>query len=1097
MNNTKILKYINELKKEETINGINTIKGDIKNNLTEDNKLNNNINKLYNNNNMVKKKKPVVKVVKIQNPITNKLISIKSLSKNLRTNKYNQKEIQQIQNKLKNDGLGYNTNTGRISKSDNRKLKKQIKIDIKKKGAVDKLGNWFKEQQVRINKKIKKNSVKISYSIDTLLDDSLVYEAVKMNNFKGEYRIICIGNDTGDEYLDINTNITGKLSKWWRDNYNKFQFSSEAMLWNWDIKDNNSTIYDKLGNKIILEGETKTFYYTKLTKIAPKNIIQAFLDGVNHCFFTPILEWAKNSYETTKSKSSKTNYLTIINKIQGSQELKENKYYFSKKTLPYLTKYKNGIPENEIQKVIDDLKISVEITQPFCKKPLLEITSQTKARKKFKFINTRLNHIEKNEYKYTLDTIHQNDMKDAIIIERDEINKIYKNLYDNKEDFIYKKDIYGICCIKTFKNIYTIDNNFRETINEFEKETNLYDCSIDAKKYPELTNFIIRGTHFNGTIDFIKDIPNNKQKLVDDDNIKHIDMEKAYTQFQETDYYNGFCGKITDFRKVDNFKQKGLYFITNMDLSKSNDKFKTLNEKLGWFFTDNIYTDVELKLLTDYGGKFEVLYGAYGLRLDFEFNEDMTNKKETISICNGEEKKVPYYSKYTGMISMINDQQSFFISQKKGLGDYLSIIQKNNDEDEVNIYHDEVLNEASIRFKKKHINHKRHIASQILAYQRIIMLEQLMKMDINKIIRICVDGIYFEKHSFEIGKTFNYKTKKTFNNAECENYLSGIFFDDQDNTTTCDICEYKPIAEKREFYTKELFIGGGGCGKTHFNLTDKGLINVCFVAPSWKLASKKKEEFDYISSSVLYRFLHEPYKMEYKNRYNNLIIDEASMITEYDKQQLFKSCNCRLIFCGDLGFQLPPVITNADILRCKKDKIDLKLLDEMNSSGFENIVEMKTNHRSGDCNELMKIIKYLRMVIKKNENISFNHIINQIKHKLNYINLEKLKVNYNKTDLIICSENTIKDSYTKMFENIIKYRVMNNSRDYKKGSIIYEDIKNIEKQIQHGYTIHSIQGETATTNLYIDLEKNKSIKMLYTAISRAKNIEQIHIIKKN
>ena len=1101
MNNSQILDFINEVKKEETINGLTSPKINKPANKISNKK---SINKISTNINMVKKIKINQKKIKrIRNPITNKLISIKSLTKNLRDNKYNQKQIQKIQEKLKENNLGYNTQSGRVSKSDNIKLKKQIKIDIKKKVAVDKISNFYKQQKIRINKKIKKNSIKISFSKTELLDNSLVYEIVKINEFVGEYRIICIGNESGEEYLDINTNISGKISKWWRENFPKFQYDSEFMLWNWDL-DKDSAMLEAMTqnlNNIEFGGESKTFYFTKLIKIEPKSIIQAFLDGVNHCFFTPILEWAKHSYERTNSKSSKTNYLTIINKIQGV-EAKENKYYSSKKSLSYLQKYKNGIPENEIQNVVDDLKISVEITQPFCKTPLLEITSQTKARKKFKFINTRLNHIEKNENKYTLDTIHQNDMKDAQIGERDEINKIFKNLYDTKEDFIYKKDVYGICCIKTFNNIYTIDNTFRETINQFEKDTGLYDCSIDAKKYPELTNFIIRGTHFNGTVDFVDDVQINKDALVEDSNIKHIDMEKAYTQFHTTGYYNGFCGKITDFRKVNNFNQKGLYFITNLDLSKSNNKFKTLNEKLGWFFTDNIYTDVELKLLTDFGGIFEVKYGAYGLNLDFKFNEDMTNNKETISVCDGKEKKVPYYSKYTGMISMVNDEQSFFISQKNGLGDYLNVIRKDNDE--VNIYHDDILNEASIRFKKKHINHKRHIASQILAYQRIIMLEQLMKMDINKIVRICVDGIYFESHDFEMDKTFNYKIKKTFNNAECDNYLSGIFFDNED-IITCGIDEYIPQAEERDFYTKEIFVGGGGCGKTHYNLTDRGLINVCFVAPSWKLASNKKEEFDYISSSVLHRFLHEPYKMEYKNRYNNLIIDEASMITEYDKQQLFKSCNCRLIFCGDLGYQLPPVITNDDILRCQKTNIDLNLLNEMNTSGFENIVEMNTNHRSGECKDLMKIIKYLRNIIKTNTantakndtNIPFDYVCNQIKYKLNHISLNELISKYTKTDLILCSEHKIKDKYTELFSNINKYRVINNSRDYKKGSIIYEDIKNVEKQLQHGYTIHSIQGETAKTNLYIDLEKQKSIKMLYTAISRAKNINQLYMIEKH
>jgi hypothetical protein len=91
-------------------------------------------NKIFNKNNM-----------KVKNPITKKMISIKSLSRNLRNNKYNQQQIKKIQEKLNENDLGYNTATGRITNSKNRKLKQQIKIDIKKKDAVNKISNWFKK----------------------------------------------------------------------------------------------------------------------------------------------------------------------------------------------------------------------------------------------------------------------------------------------------------------------------------------------------------------------------------------------------------------------------------------------------------------------------------------------------------------------------------------------------------------------------------------------------------------------------------------------------------------------------------------------------------------------------------------------------------------------------------------------------------------------------------------------------------------------------------------------------------------------------------------------------------------------------------------
>ena len=102
-------------------------------------------------------------------------------------------------------------------------------------------------------------------------------------------------------------------------------------------------------------------------------------------------------------------------------------------------------------------------------------------------------------------------------------------------------------------------------------------------------------------------------------------MTKAYTQFKKSKYYNGFLGKITDFRKVNNYKEKGLYYIEDLDLSGCNEKFKLLNNSLVWFVNKNIYTDAELRALKENGGKFKVLSGAFGLKKHFDFNDDMIN----------------------------------------------------------------------------------------------------------------------------------------------------------------------------------------------------------------------------------------------------------------------------------------------------------------------------------------------------------------------------------------------------------------------------------------------------------------------------------------
>ena len=81
-----------------------------------------------------------------------------------------------------------------------------------------------------------------------------------------------------------------------------------------------------------------------------------------------------------------------------------------------------------------------------------------------------------------------------------------------------------------------------------------------------------------------------------------------------------------------------------------------------------------------------------------------------------------------------------------------------------------------------------------------------------------------------------------------------------------------------------------------------------------------------------------------------------------------------------------------------------------------------------------------------------------------------------------------------MFPNLPKYMIKENTAKYNNNQIVFEDIKNVKREHRHGFTIHSIQGETARHKLFIDIRKQKSLRMIYTAISRAEYLSQIYLI---
>ena len=61
--------------------------------------------------------------------------------------------------------------------------------------------------------------------------------------------------------------------------------------------------------------------------------------------------------------------------------------------------------------------------------------------------------------------------------------------------------------------------------------------------------------------------------------------------------------------------------------------------------------------------------------------------------------------------------------------------------------------------------------------------------------------------------------------------------------------------------------------------------------------------------------------------------------------------------------------------------------------------------------------------------------------------------------------------------------------------VIQDEKPKIKCEIRHAFTIHAIQGETAQTRLFIDINNMYDLKMLYTAISRAKKWNQIIFMK--
>tara|TARA_R110002096_G_scaffold172787_1_gene346712 strand:+ start:98 stop:2962 length:2865 start_codon:yes stop_codon:yes gene_type:complete len=803
-----------------------------------------------------------------------------------------------------------------------------------------------------------------------------------------------------------------------------------------DLDAKNSDIYFNLYhdvdyNEIFQEYPNARLIITRDENIKPQRIAQAFKQGTTNCLFLPIINWCEDKANNSTTEGTRKKYQSKLNVAKKLEE-----------------KYReSGVVKEELQSIADKLQINITIKLPFdTLEPLIETKCNKKQLTTFEYINTKLNHIDG----FTHNEIINKKYKE---ISCEEMELMYNNLKSNGDYFIFKRNNNSISSISTVCNTYIQKQDFNEFTNEFKKYTGLSECYICDLQQTNLSQYIRASCNANLTIDFKKNTNDD-----DDDNEEDygeyncMDMAKAYKNVNKCNYYHGYLGKITDFRKTDKIVGIGIYTITNLVLP---DKLKKLNEKMLIWKNGNPYPSPELEYLRSEGAYFDITEGCWGHHIDFDFKE-----QEWLNIVddNREKTNTRWYAKFVGMMECYSEKESFYMNAEK---DYIQNLISYLPEDKYRTYDDEV----RFLINKDSNRHLTHIASFIKSYTRINMMEQLMSMEYNDVIRVCVDGIYYY-NDYSYLNIFRKEEKEIKNNLDTGMYCSNYY---HDFVWNCE-AEFKPN------YKRELHTGVGGGGKTHKQLTDKGNIKVKYFAPSWKLARKKAEEYN-VKVDVWYNLLtDDPEKWgAIARNYNVLVIDEVSMMSNESKELIMERFNrCKIIMCGDIGFQLDNIGEGTPF---KKELFDY----------YE---EHNTNHRV-KCKKLLFLLNKIRIMMASSPVVSSKDIRDYIIN-----NFKKIKdiPNYSVNDMILTYTNKRKDEFTEMYKHLDKYYITENTQNYSNGEIVLHKPENTRCELRHAYTTHSIQGETTEHNLYIDITHINYKKMLYTALSRARYYDQIYLL---
>ena len=758
---------------------------------------------------------------------------------------------------------------------------------------------------------------------------------------------------------------------------------------------------------------------------------QNFQEGISNCLLEPIIKLFKEKLDAAKTKDQRNRFSSKMNTA-----------------IDFERKYRSqGVPESHIQKIADELGINIYIDAPI-QGEFIRVSCTGRKYADMHFLNTRIDHVDK---------VNEVTLKNTVFVTREVLDAKVLDLKRHSQYFEYQRHDSVITYVRTLDGTFRVRSEHSDFVHEQERKYGFDEGKLCDVRDAELSEFIRSGVRFNTHVDFIDTSP--YARITDEEitegirDYKEIDMEKAYKNYWRSRFYNGIVVKITDFRQTDKIEGEGYYLITDVVLVG---KFKELDAKLGYIYMDDcVYTKPELMFLLDQGCSFRVLAGAWGSSVDFRFDDDGWNEKEG---------NIKLYAKWVGKKAARYDRASHFIS---GPLKFLNHVASCVKDGTARILES---GELYVTYDAERSDHFAHGAGYITAHTRIQVYDQLLAMETDKVIRVASDAIYYIDHEFEKLGVFREQKELMKVNFAGAHYV-GV---DRYNGTA------EELAPARVYNKIEYHEGPGGSGKTHYNLHDKGLVRVLYVAPTHKLARAKYKETG-ARCVVLARLCSpNPEKWSSLSKYYNVIVvDEVSMMSLNSQEIILKRFpNHRILFCGDMC-QLPHF-----------DDSGIKV------PGFDPSCAAKIphtqNYRVDKGDHLLTLLNKMR------ENIDVQGYAREIACEFKQMSAKRLVENYRAEDMVLAyansTKNRISDAIKARPEIQNKWIVTEKNAKYCNGDIVIGAKPQATCEIRHAFTVHSVQGETVEGTLYLCNEILVDNRLAYTAFSRARRYSQIYML---
>ena len=793
-------------------------------------------------------------------------------------------------------------------------------------------------------------------------------------------------------------------------------------------------------------------------------------------------------------------------------------------------KFKKGYNIHDLQELTKELNISITIKDLINNgADDIEINKSSFNYFNVQFLNTKYNHLDVKFCNLTDAEILTNERYDEF--------KKYEPFYIEKFNTLQTAE-------KTYKKA---DDEFNILFKKWKLENIINDFKIPVKS--QAFDFI------NQYDDKIHRFFNEVNK-VDNTLYNEIDMNKAFYNFNLCDEYGKglpsgsyICVSGANFTAQTFQKQfkNGLMGFYEIKIMKINKQYKQIFKLLGLKknSTHILYSSM-IKLIIDYT-KLSFLNYCISPAIDIKFNDEfkktlIDGKLYTTEEIEADEelkqkKGVKAYSKVVGLFGIDNLTQTTNIKPLHADEQFYKTLTNKNIfwVDGVFKVVDELEDPTSLK----------HLAYAIKANVQTVILKQMMQFeDSSDIYGVKVDSIVYKKDAkFKIVDTYKelFKQPSTANIERFKNNKTvsikkpGIKYDldfgvdvnygDDDETTITDdldnninlsyylnyfipssnklIFDLSPLPDGEHITEKIVYCGGGGgCGKSYSILNSGVFIKnkIIYSSNCWELIQAKADEFkDFgicgLSLPKLTGEMNGLKVEQYNTGYAKYkVLDELTLNNKKTVETVINqdAGRCFIFLIGDVdedGFYYQASISK----------------DIFNPSQYKNIQYvkyLKTYRFDDELNEKLQAIRKFMRTGKNNPYLLYNEVKQHFKD--NFYN--KDEIIFNKNDVGISALQPINKLgdciYSKPFFNngsIKQYyrKETNFKKKIYKGGKLEEPSEEKNCVCSLFRTIHSYQGrqlDTGDGRIIILLNSLFDYNLLYTALSRARRVNQIVII---